>query len=227
MAQMIAFDRDSKNPFGLVFARFLESWLYRLMREPQRIEAAATLALAICEEHGFPFLRAQLGILVGWARAQLGSPAAGISLIRTGLASLAELGSRLGITDQLTRLAEAQALDGMLDEALGTIEEALQANPEELVFRPNILTCRGELRLKISQPELAEADFREAIALAQRMKAKAWELRATTSLARLLDKQGRRDDARTMLADIYGWFTEGFDTADLIDAKALLDQLSA
>jgi tetratricopeptide (TPR) repeat protein len=226
MAQMIAFDRDSKNPYGLVFARFVESWLYRLMREPQRIEAAGTLALAICEEHGFPFLRAQVGTLVDWARAQLGSADEGISLIRQGLADLAESGSRLGITDQLTGLAEAQALDGMLDAALCTIEEALQANQEELVFRPNVLTCRGELRFKRGQPELAEADFREAIALGQQMKAKAWELRATSGLARLLDKQGKRDEARTMLAAIYGWFTEGFDTADLRDAKALLDQLN-
>ncbi len=73
--------------------------------------------------------------------------------------------------------------------------------------------------------ELAEADFREAIALAQSMGAKAWELRATMSLARLIASQGRREEARTMLAEIYNWFTEGFDTADLIDAKALLDQL--
>ena len=88
-------------------------------------------------------------------------------------------------------------------------------------------TCRGELRLKIGQTALAEADFRESIALAQKMRAKGWELRATMSLARLLAKQGKRDEARTMLADIYNWFTEGFDTADLKDAKALLDELSA
>jgi class 3 adenylate cyclase/tetratricopeptide (TPR) repeat protein len=225
IAQMIAFDRESKSPFGSVFARFLESWLYRLMREPQRTEAAATLALAICEEHGFPFLRGQVGILMGWARAQLGSPREGISMIRQGLADLAESGSRLGLTDQLTRLAEAQALDGKIDDALVTIEEALKANPEELVFRPNILTCRGELQIKVGQPQLAETDFREAITLAQRMSAKAFELRATTSLARLLSDTGRRDEARAMLADIYGWFTEGFDTADLKDAKALLDEL--
>ncbi len=73
---------------------------------------------------------------------------------------------------------------------------------------------------------MAEADLREAIALAQRMSAKAYELRATTSLARLLAKQGKRDEAHAMLAEIYGWFTEGFDTADLQDAKALLDELS-
>lgn len=77
------------------------------------------------------------------------------------------------------------------------------------------------------QTELAEADFREAIALAQKMDAKASELQATMSLARLLDRTGRREEARAMLAAIYGWFTEGFDTADLKDAKALLDQLNA
>ena len=129
--------------------------------------------------------------------------------------------------DILTRLAEAQVLDGAIDEALGTIEDALQANPEERVFQPNILTRRGELRLKLGQSELAETDFRAAIALAQKMRAKAWELRATTSLARLLRDTNRREEASAMLTEIYSWFTEGFDTADLKDAKALLDVLSA
>ena len=164
-------------------------------------------------------------ILLGWARAQLGRADEGVALIRQGLAGLIESGSRWFITDCLTRLAEALALDGKIDDALSTIEEALLANLEELVFRPNALTCRGELRLKLGQPELAEADFREAIALAQKMQAKAWELRATMSLARLLASQGNRDEARAMLAAIDNWFTEGFDTADLKDAKALLDRL--
>ncbi len=93
--------------------------------------------------------------------------------------------------------------------------------------RPETLRLRGELRLNQRQEEPAESDFREAIMLAQKMSAKAWELRATMSLARLLAKQGRRDDARAMLANIYDWFTEGFDTADLKDAKTLLDQLIA
>ena len=123
-------------------------------------------------------------------------------------------------------MAEAQARDGAIEDALSTLDEALQANPEELVFRPNILRWRGELRLRIGRNELAEADFREAIAFARNMSAKAWELRATTSLARLLASQGHRDDACAMLADIYNWFTEGLDTADLKDAKALLDGLS-
>jgi predicted ATPase len=164
-------------------------------------------------------------ILLGSARAQLGSAGEGISLIRQGLACMAEVGARANITEFLRRLAEAHALDDMIDDAIGTIEEALKANPQELVYRPHALICRGELRLKIGKIDLAEADFREAIASAQKMSAKAWELRATTSLARLFEKQGRRDEARRTLAEIYNWFTEGFDTADLKDAKALLDEL--
>jgi hypothetical protein len=149
-----------------------------------------------------------------------------VALIRQGLAGLAEAGVKMLITANLTRLTEAQALDGKIDDALITIEDALQANPEELVFRPNALTCRGALRLKVGHAELAEADFREAIVLAQTMSAKAWQLRATISFARLLASQGHRDEARTMLADIYNWFTEGFETADLIDAKKLLGELA-
>ena len=88
------------------------------------------------------------------------------------------------------------------------------------------MTRCGELRLKQGHSRPAEADFREAITLAQKMNGKLWELRATTSLARLLRDTGRRDEARAMLADIYSWFTEGFDTVDLKDAKALLDELN-
>jgi len=88
------------------------------------------------------------------------------------------------------------------------------------------LWLRGELRLKQGQSELAEGDFREVLGLTRSMGAKMWELKAIMSLARLLDQQQRRDEARTMLAKIYGWFTEGFDTADLKEAKALLDELA-
>jgi predicted ATPase len=95
-----------------------------------------------------------------------------------------------------------------------------------------MLLLRGELRLRTNTAgdaarlKLAEQDLREAIEVAQRMSAKSWELRATASLARLLNTQGRREEGRTMLAHIYNWFTEGFDTADLKDAKALLDELT-
>ncbi len=238
IAQTIAFARNSNNPYEMAAALSLEGWLYILMKEARRAEVAAERALAIIEEHGFPFLKNLALIALGRARAQLGRTGEGVALVRQGLAGFADTGNRLSLQDHLKWLAEAQALDGKIDDALITIEEALQANPEELVYRPNALTFRGELRLKVGQTvlaeadvlgpsALAEADFREAIGLAQKMQAKAWELRATISLTRLLRDTRRRDEARTMLASIYNWFTEGFDTADLIDAKALLDELSA
>jgi predicted ATPase len=136
-----------------------------------------------------------------------------------------EVGSRVSVSN--LRLAEAQERAGTLDDALETVEHALRTTSEELVHRPETLKLRGELQLKQGHSEPAEADFREAIVLAQKMSARAWELRATMSLARLLAEQGRRDEARVMLADIYSWFTEGFDTRDLKDAKALLEELSA
>ena len=225
IVEAIAFARDCKDPFVLAGGRNMESYLYRWFREPQRVADAAAETVAISEEHSFSFFKATR-ITLGWARAQLGNPDEGVALVRQGLAALAETGGRTDITNALTILAEAQALDGAIDDALTTLDEALQANPEELVFRPNIQKWRGELRLKIGQTEAAEADFREAIALAQNMKAKAWELRGTMSLARMVDKQGKRDEARAMLAEIYGRFTEGFDTPDLQDAKALLYELS-
>jgi predicted ATPase len=123
-------------------------------------------------------------------------------------------------------MAEAQERQGSTVDALETIDQALEANPNELADRPEIFRGRGELRLKQRLTEEAEADFRDSIAMARSMSAKAWELRTTMSLARLLAKQRRRDEARTILADIYGWFTEGFDTAALKDAKELFDKLS-
>ena len=120
----------------------------------------------------------------------------------------------------------AQDREGAYLDALETMEQTFEANPDEVVYRPEALRVRGELRAKHEAIEAAETDFREAIVLAQKMGAKMWELRATMSLARLRLSKGSRDEARIMLADIYGWFTEGFDTADLKEAKALLEELS-
>jgi predicted ATPase len=103
---------------------------------------------------------------------------------------------------------------------------ALSINPDERYWLPETLRVRGEIRRRQGEAEPAEADFRDAIALAREMSAKAWELRAATSLARLWRHQGKRAEARDLLAPIYGWFTEGFDTHDLKEAKALLDELA-
>jgi tetratricopeptide (TPR) repeat protein len=222
IAEAVASAHSGKEPFTQMIGGTMEAMFYRLLREPGRVEAAASQSLALVQEHGligpnlFPFK--------GWARAQLGSTAEGVSLIRQ---ALVDPNLRIGgiWVDAYLCLAEAQILDGKLDDAMVTIEEALQANAQEVVLRPEMLRIRGELR-QLGNPEAAETDLREAIALLQKMGAKFWELRATTSLARLLRDTGRRDEARTTLSAIYNWFTEGFDTADLKDAKAILDELN-
>jgi tetratricopeptide (TPR) repeat protein len=226
IARVVAFAQDSKRPYDLAMALLFEGYLHRFQSEPRQAEAAGTQLLSLCEEHGFSYACDLARGVIGWARAQFGRTGEGVSLIRQALAGLTERGARVGNTDVLTRLAEAQALDGATREALDTIELALKENPEELVFRPNAMRYRGALRLKVGQNELAEADFRDAIAIAQKMSAKTWELCGAMSLARLSRDQGRRQQAHDILAPIYGWFTEGFDTPVLKDAKTLFDELA-
>jgi predicted ATPase len=154
------------------------------------------------------------------------APGDGIALIRQGIDASVQIGNRAGVPGAITSLAAAQLRAGTIDDALETVEQALNFNPAEALSRPETLRIRGEVRLMQRDLQLAEDDFRDSIAMARSIGAKAWELRTTISLARLLASKGSRDEARTMLAEIYGWFTEGFDTADLKDAKALLDELA-
>jgi tetratricopeptide (TPR) repeat protein len=218
---------SGNNAYDVAFSTFCAAYLEACVREHERAETLAAKALEISRTNQFSWLAALSRCVLGYARSQVGSASEGIRLIREGTAGLVEMGMRVGIANFTAYLSAAQERGGAVVDALQTVEQALNASPDEIVYRPETLRLRGELRLKLGQTELAEADFREAITLAQNMQAKAWELRATTSLARLLAKQGRRDEARKMLADIYNWFTEGFDTPDLKDAKALLEELKA
>src|SRR5271167_4324402 len=189
-------------------------WVGRLrlyMREFEAAETLATRGLELAEKHQFPYPLALCQCLLGRVRAQSGRASEAIELIQDGIARLLAIGSRFGITSHTAYLAEAQEHEGAIVNALATLERALEANPDELAHRPEILRLRGEIRLKQGEPELAGTDFHDATALAQKMGAKAWELRATMSLARLLASQGCRDEARSMLSEIYNWFTEGFD----------------
>jgi predicted ATPase len=195
-------------------------------REYKEAELLSARALELCEEHQFPQFIANSRCMLGEAREQLGDVSNGIALIRQGLVEARKAGTGVGPSRWITHLAEALERAGDISEALQTVEEALQSNPHEYFYRPETIRIRGQLRLKQGDLQLAEADFRDSVAMARSMSAKAWELRTTMSLARLLDNQGRRDEACTMLAEIYKWFTEGFDTADLIDATALLHELA-
>jgi len=225
MARMMAAANQNK-PYELALVAFWDALLQIRMREYEQAEALAAQAVELYEKLQSADGAAVSRCLLGHTRAELGRAAESIALIRQGLTDMREVGKHWSTRMSLGFLAAAQERAGATTDALETVEQALQANPDQLVEEPELLRIRGELRLKLGDAGLAQTDFREAIELARTMNAKSWELRAAMSLARLLAKQGRRDEARTMLAEIYGWFTEGSDTVDLKDAKALLDELA-
>jgi tetratricopeptide (TPR) repeat protein len=211
----------SRSQLGLVYTNTAAT-----LRALEASEEAVGLATS----SGFPLTNAIGKICRARARAQIGEIVGAVGQIQERLAEFDAPKFYLSRASFLIVLCETQALAGEVDDALVTIEQALRTNPDDLVYRPEVLRLRGELRLRTGASsrapfELGERDFREAIGLAHGMSAKSLELRATMSLAWLLAKQGDRDEARALLAEIYGWFTEGFDTADLKDAKALLETL--
>jgi hypothetical protein len=216
----------SQSPFYVALAVTTESFLHFLLRDPEHCEATARAGLAIAAEHGFPQYTAQAKIGPGGASVLRGQGAEDAKLLRQGIAELRQTGQLIGIPLFLTSQGEGQALAGDTEGALATFEEALALNPEELIWRPGTLLCRGELRLKLGWAELGEADIREAIALSRKMTASAYELRATTRHARLLKARGDMVAARDLLAPIYARFTEGFDTTDLTEARRLVEALA-
>jgi adenylate cyclase len=201
-----------------------------LRREPRIAQELVEAGLTLSNEHGFGLWTALLTIQLGQALAQSGQEAKGIVHMEEGTKAARAAGSGNDVL-HLSALAEAYGKTGRVAEGLKLIAEALVAvgDTGEHPNGPELHRIKGELLITLDASNHGEAErcFRDAIERAQRHAAKSWELRATTSLARLLAAQGGRDEARTMLADIYNWFTEGFDTADLKDAKALLDQLGA
>jgi class 3 adenylate cyclase/tetratricopeptide (TPR) repeat protein len=219
-ASMIA-AADMTNPFESAVVVFNRSFLHLCMGEFQRAEAFSAEALELSEKNRFPQFAAGARCVLGEARAHRGRASEGIELIRDGIAGFLKIGT--SDPNPLASLALAQMLAGDIEGALASVEQPLQANSP--VTRNRAIRLRGELRLRQGQMELAEPDFREAIALAQKIGAKVLELGATITLARLLDKKGRREEARSMLAEIYNWFTGGLDTFDLKEARALLDEL--
>ena len=176
-----------------------------------------------------PELLLYMDLLRGWMIARIGEPQ-GIALIRDAEAKRALIRNNLYRSQRGALQAQACASLGRIDEALTLVHETLPfAETEEHYYEAELHRLRGELLLRQSDTdrEGAERCFRKAIDIAHRQSAKSWELRSTTSLARLLRDTNRREEACAMLSEIYNWFTEGFDTADLKDAKALLDELSA
>jgi adenylate cyclase len=158
----------------------------------------------------------------------LGHVQEGIAQMCRGIALDHAANVGIYLSGALGFLAEARAIAGLPEEGLATLDEALALVNEtnERYCEAELDRLRAEMLLMLGDEDEAEASFQEAIEVARRQQAKSWELRATMSLCRLWQKQGRKDEARRMLTDVYGWFTEGFDTPDLLMAEALLGELA-
>jgi tetratricopeptide (TPR) repeat protein len=226
----LRYARESRHLFSLGLALSVKPRTHCFLQQPEIVLAHAEEGIALSEEHGFAEWIPWSRFNRGWALAQLGQVADGVDEMAEGIAGFDRLGGVPFQRFSIALLAHGQARLGRHSEALAMLDTALEhvERSGEFDGQPEMMRLKGEILLMGDKPNLAKAEqcFRAALDVARTQEAKWWELRATTSLARLLATQGRCDEARTMLADIYNWFTEGLDTADLKDAKALLDELA-
>lgn len=197
-------------------------------RNSVRVTALANEVVAISAEHGFPLWLAYGDVLVGWAAAQRGETVAGVARMRAGIVAATATGARNTEPLFLGLLAEGLALDGNAAEALARLDDAAAAAAQTgQVAAAELWWLRGEvLRSLGSANDEAGSMFAQAIDEARRQGSRLYELRAATSLARLWRDQGGSREAYDLLAPIYAWFTEGFGTRDLKEAKVLLDELA-
>jgi adenylate cyclase len=215
------------HPHTLAFAFIGAAFLHQFRRELQLVREQVEAAMSLTSDQGFVLYATYGTILRGWERGVQGEVEAGITQLQQGLAGYHAIGAEVLRSYFLFLLAEVHEQAGQQEEGLRVLAEALcvaHATGERL-YEPELYRLKGELLLQQSSDTQVEAEncFQQAISIAQHQKAKSLELRAATSLARFWQQQGKRQEAHDLLAPVYNWFTEGFDTADLKDAKALLD----
>jgi predicted ATPase len=193
---------------------------------PHEAQRYAEEAVALSIEHCFPHWLGAAKANLGWALTGIGRPLEGIALMTKGLSMLRAVGGMLILPQILTSLADAHGRLGEPVEGLNCLTEAAQIieSTDLRIAEADVYRVRGDLLNSTGDSAAAEQSYRQSLAIAQRQDAKLFELRAATSLARLWRDQGKRDEARNLLAPVYGWFTEGFNTLDLKEAKALLEQ---
>jgi predicted ATPase len=177
-----------------------------------------------------PYWRAWGTMNQGCMLAQIGKTGDAIKTITAGIAAFRSTGASLSLPLYLSNLAKGHADFGQFDEASRRIAEAMTAmeTSRQNLWEAEVHRIAGEIALMLPERDAAKAEtyFERALAVARQQQAKSWGLRAAMSMARLWRHQGKRDEARDLLARVYGWFTEGFDTLDLKQAKALLDELA-
>ena len=204
--------------------------LHQFRREVHGTQAYADAVIRLATEQGFPHWRAQGAVLRGWALVQQGQAQEGIAQMPQSLVAYRVTGEEILQPYLLALLAQAYGMMRQPEAGLAELAEALALVDKTGVrfWEAELYRLKGACLLQQHSDNQAEAEtcFHHAIAIAQNQQAKSFELRAATSLARLWQQQGKRQDAHDLLAPVYHWFTEGFDTADLKEAKALLDELA-
>ncbi|MGH8063693.1 MAG: ATP-binding protein, partial [Candidatus Entotheonellia bacterium] len=228
--ETLALARQAGHTPSLSYAEYFVAMLYQYRRDVVIMQAYVEAVIALAEAQGFGHRVEQGRLLRGWALAMQGDAAEGVVQVRQGLAVYQKNGSRLAQPYYLALLAEAYGQAGQPEAGLTVLAEALMlvSETEERWWEAELYRLKGVLLLQRQIPEAlqAEACFQRALAVARGQQARSLELRAAMSLSRLWQQQGKWDAARELLTPIYGWFTEGFDTPDLQEAKALLEELS-
>ncbi len=225
--QAIELARAVNHPFSLAYALCHCSWLQHQCRDSEKVHRAAAEGLALGQEQGFPFWVAEGLLHQGFAHLLDGQPQACLQSLQAGLDVFNMTGAKLSLCHFYAVSADAHLQSGNLDEALRRIDDAAEASTANgnAFFRAEIVRLRGEIMREMDRPGEAEDCFQESLRLSRCQQAKSWELRTTMSLCRLWQTQDRSVEAREVLASVYEWFNQGFQTPDLVDAKALLDSL--
>ena len=223
----IAEARILAHPPSLAVALALGARLLSVVGDDAVLGEWVDQLVAVTTEQGFPFWRAQGTIYRGWLKVKNGDVVEGISLLRSGSAAYRATGAELWVPHFVALEASACETAGQIEKALALLDDALHVagRTGECWFAAELNRYKGELLLRQGHFDASEELYRKALSIAEEQEAKLWELRAAMSLARLRRDQGRWAEARDLLAPVYEWFTEGFDTPDLKKAKALLEAL--
>jgi predicted ATPase len=216
------------HPPSLAGCLAIGARLLSLVEDDAALNEWVNQLFAVSTEHGFPHWRAQGAIYRGWVKVKNGDVTEGLSLLRSGSTAYRATGVELFVPHYIDLLAVACKIAGRVEEGLTLLDDALQIveRTGERWLAAELHRHKGQLLLRQGHAEAAAELYRKALTIAVEQEAKLWELRAALSLARLRREQGHHAEARVLLAPVYAWFTEGFDTADLRDARTLLDELS-
>jgi predicted ATPase len=222
--------QELAHPFSLAAALQYAANLYQLRREWPTAQELAEAAITLSTEQGFPQWLPWGTFMRGWALVAQRPGEEAIAQMRQGLAARLATGAEMGRSYALALLADAHGRAGRVQEGLRQLSEALahMDTTGERPYAAEVYRLKGELLLRQAMPDEAEAEtcFHQALDVARRQQAKSLELRAAMGLSRLWQRQGKCVEAQALLAPVFIWFTEGFDTADLQEAKALLEALS-